>query len=351
MSERITGWKKESSSKLKNILALNFCFNVDSHRLMSSDVLEELAENLKEQGHSCSFYGVGNLGFRMTDPFSPLASDGKPEGQHNDPANDHDFVAVTTADFDLFKQNTDLSIESTRKKYGTPNTDTYFHWARLSSPEWKSSNFKIPEYCSVGYTRNESEKQSLMEVHWLKKDTRWRKELQSKYAPWYSTLIGFPIINISSNNKLNCGIWQPQSKKVGMPRYHEIKLPDPKNFGNDQRDVLQATRVVFGSIQASIAAKSFAHITEDTRLILRKGVENASKGLTQIQKENALSRIKTTIHRAESLEHEMNYYCRIEDCKNPFDGHGKVRDIIINTLDDINWGVNVLEKPLRKILD
>lgn len=348
MSERITGWKKESSSELKNILALNFCFNVDTSRLLSSDVLEELAINLKSHGHSCSFYGVGNLGFRMTDPFSPIASDGKPEGQHNDPANDHDIVAVTTADFDLFKQNTNLSVESTKEKYGTPNTDTYFHWARLSSPEWKGSNFNIPQYCSVGYTRNRSEKQSLMEIHWLKNESGWHKELLSKYAPWYSTKIGFPIVNVSKG--LRTGIWQPYSKEINKRKKHEVRISIPEKFGDDNRDALQAVRVVFGSIQASISAKGFAHITQETRLILRKGVEKASTDLTPIQRENALSRVKTTIHRAESLEHEMGYYCRIEDCKNPFEKHGKVRDIIINTLDDINWGVNVLGKPLREVI-
>lgn len=349
MTERITGWKKESSNELRNILALNFCFNVDTHRLLSSDILEEMSKRLKSEGHSCSFYGVGNLGFRMVDPFSPIASDGKPEGQHNDPANDHDIIAVTTADFDSFKSNTNLSIESTGKKYGTPNTDTYFHWARLSAPEWKESNFKIPEYCSVGYTRTRGQRQSLMEVHWLKNEVEWHKELLSKYAPWYSTKIGFPIVNISKD--LRTGIWQPFARDINRKKKHEVKISVPEAFGNDNRDMLQAVRVIFGSIQASIAAKSFAHISEDTRAVLKQGVEKASKNLSEVQRENALSRVRTTIHRAESLEHEMNYYCRIENCKNPFEKHGKVRDIIINTLDSINWGINVLGKPVKEVIE
>ncbi len=349
-SEITTGWQRENPSKLKNILALNFCFNVESNRLFTSDVLSELSKRLRESGNSCTFYGVGNFGFRMTDHFSPLTSDGKHEGHFNDPANDHDIITITNADFTTFQKGANEAIQRVKTKYSVPGTPNYFHWANLTDPKWNISNFVIPSYCTVGYKRLGDEEQTQMELHWLENKSGWHKELLSKYAPWYSTHIGFPIVNISGQDDLSCGIWQPYAKETSAQNPHEVRIAVPEIFGNDTRDVLQAVRVVFGVIQASIGAQDFATLSAETKDILRKGITSASKNLNEKQRENAVSRLKTTLHRAQSLEKELEHDCFVNEYKNPFEGHGTTTQIITGLLDEIDWGKNVLGKTVKDFL-
>ncbi len=332
MTERISPYSALDSVHLKNVLALNYCWNVDTRRILTSDVFTEISERLRKNGNSAIFYGVGNFGFRLVNHNNPVATDGDYEGHHNNPSNDHDIVVVTNANFNTFKDVVNETVMSVKEKY----KDIF--WAKLDNPEWHGSQFGMPEYCSMKYSRGPNFKNTQMEIHWLQNKKNWHKELLSKYAPWYSTKIGFPIVGIACQNSgnLRTGIWQPFADKINKRKKHQINISVPENFGDNPRDIMQATRIVFGVIQASVAANSLAQLSPETKDILKKGIKKISNSLTQEQKEKASKRLLTLIYRTEKIERELLHFCYIEECKNPFTEKGPVQ-VMVENLEDVGW--------------
>mgnify|MGYP001561849546 CR=1 FL=1 len=322
-------------------------------RLKTHEILIELSKSLKQQGNSAVIYGVGNIGFKFTHHWNPIATDGKIEGHSNDPANDHDFVVVTNSELENFRASADNIIVSIKRKYGTPHTENYNHWTSLSNPEWNTSNFNIPSYCTVKYKwRGENQKEKTqMELHWLQSKSRWEKDLFSKYAPWYSTHIGFPIVQASVvNNELRAGIWQPFHREISSEKSHEVRIAVPEIFGDDARDILQAVRITFALVQSTIGAHKIAALSDLTKNCLTEGIRKSSKELNDMQRQNAISRLKTTLHKAKSLDKEMSHYCKIEEINNPFDGYLPPTEIVVKTLDEIGWGKEVLGKTVKEFL-
>lgn len=355
MSTEIKPWTSEIeevgvANELENILALNFH---DMARLKTHEILIELSKNLKQRGNSAVIYGVGNIGFKFTHHWNPIATDGKIEGHSNDPANDHDFVVVTNSNFESFKPSVNSAILSVRKRHATPNNDDYNHWTKLGHPKWNDSNFKIPPYCSVNYKwhGNNQKEHTQMEIHWLENQPHWEKIFLSKYAPWYSTHIGFPIIQASVvNDKLHAGVWQPFHKEIDLENTHEVRIAAPEAFGDDARDILQTVRITFALVQSTIGANRIATFSEHTKKILTEGVKKSATQLDSNQKKNATSRLKTALHRAVSLNNEMDYYCKIEDITNPFEGYSSPENMLIDTLDEIGWGKQVLGVTVKEFL-
>lgn len=355
MSNEIKSWTNtidevNVASELENVLALNFH---DYSRLKTHQVLIELSNNLHLVGNSAVIYGVGNIGFKFTHFWNPIATDGKIEGHSNDPANDYDFVVVTNSNFEVFKPSVDSAILSVRKKHAIPNTNDYNHWTKLGHPKWNRSNFKIPPYCSVNYKwhGNNQKEHTQMEIHWLENTSHWEKKFLSKYAPWYSTHIGFPIIQVSVvNNELHSGIWQPFHKDINIEKPNEVKIAVPELFGRDERDALQAVRIAFALVQSTAGAHTVATLSDETKDLLTSGVKNSANKLSVRQKQNAISRLFTTLHRADSINSEMTYYCTIEGISNPFKGFKSPREIVISTLDEIGWGKHIFGKSVKKYL-
>lgn len=337
--------------EVENILSFNLH---DFARFRTHKILIELSSNLHSNGNSAIIYGVGNFGFKLTNHFSPMTRDGKIEGHSNDPANDHDFIVVSNAEFNDFRQAATTAVETIRERYTNGKDEYFYPWTKLKKPRWNTSNFNIPSYCSVKYINRGHEKttRNLMEIHHLKIKPNWQKELFSKYSPWYSNHLGFPIVPITEiKGDMNAGIWQPFYKEINFEKSHEIRISAPEVFGKDAQDVLQATRIVLATIQATFADNTLAVLSEKTKGILTKGIKISAAMLTDEQRFNAKSRLLTIIHRASSLQNEIKYeYGGPFGLPNPFTDSQPV-DLVIKTLDEIGWGKAVLGKTVREFLN